>query len=72
MSPMSSDELFDYIIASVKSNAVFTHRVLRDLENWPRKRDEAYLNYANALGKPPLTDDERKQAWLDYILKESE
>lgn len=72
MSQMSSEELFDYIIAGVKSEAKFMQRTLQDLENWPRKRDEAYLNYANALGKPPLTDDEKKQAWLDYVLKESE
>lgn len=69
---MSTDELFDHIIAGVKSEATFTQRILQSLENWPMKRDEAYKNYADALGKPPLTDNERKQAWLNYVLKESE
>ena len=63
------DEVVEYIIEGQKGMAkamdVFCHVLSTDYE-------KIYSDYAESIGKPSLTKEEKEQAILDYILEQAD
>ena len=68
----SSDQLLDAMIKSAKSEREFIIMAVKNLYDFQANPEATYQAYADALGKPPVTDEEKKQAYLDYILSEND
>lgn len=67
------DEFCEMFVESVRAESEMQIKFIESFLNLSNELGAAYVAYAKALGRPPTTQTEKRQAFFDYILnKETE
>ena len=64
------DELCAAVVRDAKAAQEFAIATAENLHKFVENKEAAYQVYADALGRPLVTEEEKKQAFLNYVLSD--